>query len=254
MDGARGEVGHMRRRRSEPVRNLSTRSKAVLFALAGALLAACFAGGAAVSGSKTALAGLPAADLSTTGVQGDYVIGPQDKLRIRVFEVKDLSFDEEEVDANGQIFLPLIGRVMAAGKTTSQLQDEIARRLGEKYLQSPQVSVSVAESASQKVTVEGEVKQPGVFAMRGRTTLMQAIAMAGGPSDIANLRKVAIIRESDGERKAAVVDYQAVRDGKAGDPIIQGNDVVVMDSSTTKSLWSSVMKNLPIFTLLAYIR
>jgi polysaccharide export outer membrane protein len=83
---------------------------------------------------------------------------------------------------------------------------------------------------------------------------MQAIAMAGGPSDIANLRKVAIIRESAGQRRAAVVDFQAIRDGKAGDPVIEGNDVVVMDSSSTKSLWSNVMKNLPIFTLLAYLR
>ena len=171
-----------------------------------------------------------------------------------MFQVKDLSFDEEQVDANGQIQLPLIGKVMAGGKTTMQLQDELAQRLGEKYLQSPQVSVSVSESASQKVTVEGEVKSPGVFQMKGRTTLMQAIAMAGGPSDIANLRKVAVIRESGGQRQAAVVDYQAIRDGKAGDPVIQGNDVVVMDSSATKSLWSNVMKNLPIFTLLAYLR
>jgi polysaccharide export outer membrane protein len=222
--------------------------------LAGLCLLAPLVSGAAISQTKTSLAGLPAAELSTAGVQGDYVIGPQDKLRIRVFEVKDLSFDEEQVDANGQIYLPLIGRVTAAGRTTTQLQDELAQRLGEKYLQSPQVSVSVSESASQKVTVEGEVKQPGVFQMRGRTTLMQAIAMAGGPSDIANLRKVAIIRESAGQRRAAVVDFQAIRDGKAGDPVIEGNDVVVMDSSSTKSLWSNVMKNLPIFTLLAYLR
>jgi polysaccharide export outer membrane protein len=144
--------------------------------------------------------------------------------------------------------------VTAAGKTAMQLQDELAQRLGDKYLQSPQVSVSVAESASQKVTVEGEVKSPGVFQLKGKTTLMQAIAMAGGPSDVANLHKVAIIRESDGTRRAAVCDFQAIRDGKAGDPIIQGNDVVVVDSSSTKSLWSNVMKNLPIFTLLAYLR
>ncbi|HZZ90822.1 MAG TPA: polysaccharide biosynthesis/export family protein [Caulobacteraceae bacterium] len=244
----------MRRRGSKPPGSLGSRIRSAFLALAGLCLLVPLAGGVAISQTKTSLAGLPAADLSTSGVQGDYVIGPQDKLRIRVFEVKDLSFDEEQVDANGQIYLPLIGRMTAAGKTTLQLQDELAQKLGEKYLQSPQVSVSVAESASQKVTVEGEVKQPGVFQMRGRTTLMQAIAMAGGPSDIANLRKVAIIRESAGQRRAAVVDFQAIRDGKAGDPVIEGNDVVVMDSSSTKSLWSNVMKNLPIFTLLAYLR
>jgi polysaccharide export outer membrane protein len=244
----------MLRRPSKVPISLSIRMKLVLGLVACLLLVAPLINGAAVSEPKTTLAGLPQAELSTSGVQGDYVIGPQDKLRIRVFEVKDLSFDEEEVDANGQIQLPLIGKVTAAGKTAMQLQDELAQRLGDKYLQSPQVSVSIAESASQKVTVEGEVKSPGVFQLKGKTTLMQAIAMAGGPSDVANLHKVAIIRESEGTRRAAVCDFQAIRDGKAGDPIIQGNDVVVVDSSSTKSLWSNVMKNLPIFTLLAYLR
>jgi polysaccharide export outer membrane protein len=227
---------------------------ALMLAL-GLMFAAPLLNGAAVSAPKTTtLADLPQAELSSTSIQGDYVIGPQDKLRIRVFQVKDLSFDEEEVDANGQIQLPLIGKVMAGGRTTLQLQDEIAQRLGEKYLQSPQVSVSLAESASQKVTVEGEVKNPGVYQIKGRTTLMQAIAMAGGPSDNADLRKVAVIREADGQRKAAMCDYQAVRDGRAGDPLLQGSDVIIVDGSTVKTLWSNVMKNLPIFTLLAYLR
>jgi polysaccharide export outer membrane protein len=226
-----------------------------LAAACGLMLAAPLATAPAVSAPpKTTLADLPQAELSTTGAQGDYIIGPQDKLRIRVFQVKDLSFDEEEVDANGQIQLPLIGKVMAGGKTTMQLQDEIAERLGEKYLQSPQVSVSVAESASLKVTVEGQVKAPGVYQMKGRTTLMQAIAMAGGPSDQADLHKVAVIREAGGLRRAAICDYQAVRDGRAGDPIIEGSDVVVVDGSTVKTLWANVLKNLPIFTMFAYLR
>ena len=252
--GLFGEVIPMRRRRWNAPTSFSMRIRSVLSFAACLLLVAPLITGAAVSEPKTTLANLPPAELSTSGSQGDYIIGPQDKLRIRVFEVKDLSFDEEEVDANGQIQLPLIGKVTAAGKTTMQLQDELAQRLGERYLQSPQVSVSVAESASQKVTVEGEVKAPGVFQIRGRTTLMQAIAMAGGPSDVADLHKVAIIREAGGSRRAAVCDYQAIQEGRAGDPVIEGNDVVIMDSSTTKTIWSNVMKNLPIFSLLAYAR
>src|SRR5438105_1841395 len=127
----------MRRRGSKPPGSLGSRIAAAFMVLAALSVLAPFVGGAAVSQTKTSLAGLPAAELSTSGVQGDYVIGPQDKLRIRVFEVKDLSFDEEQVDANGQIYLPLIGRMTAAGKTTTQLQDELAQKLGEKYLQSP---------------------------------------------------------------------------------------------------------------------
>jgi len=184
---------------------------------------------------------------------GDYVIGPEDKLTIRVFEVKDLSFDDEQVDASGDIELPLIGKVMAAGMTTAQLEREIAQRLGERYLQSPQVSVSVTEGASQKVTVEGEVKSPGVFPIKGRTTLMQAIAMAGGPDDEADLHKVAVVREESGVRRAATCDYEAILKGRAADPLVEGNDVVVLGGSAAKTLWSNLMKNLPIFTLLAYL-
>jgi polysaccharide export outer membrane protein len=220
----------------------------------GLAAAAPLAMAPAASAPQTTLADLPPADLSSTGGPGEYLIGPQDKLRIRVFQVKDLSFDDEEVDANGQIQLPLIGKVQAGGHTTEQLQDEIAQRLGEKYLQSPQVSVSVAESASLKVTVEGEVKTPGVYQIKGRTTLLQAIAMAGGPNDQADLHKVAVIREAGGVRRAAICDYQAVRDGKIGDPLLEGSDVVIVDGSTVKTLWSNVMKNLPIFTLFAYLR
>lgn len=184
---------------------------------------------------------------------GPYVIGPQDKLTIRVFEVKDLSFDNEQVDASGVIMLPLIGKVMAAGKTPDQLEEEISHRL-EKYLQSPQVSVSIAESASQKVTVEGNVKNPGVYLVRGETTLMQAVAMAGGVDSEADTHKVAVIRLENGVRKAATVDYAAIKQGRAPDPIIQGNDDVVVGESTAKMVWANIIRNLPIFTLLTYAR
>jgi polysaccharide export outer membrane protein len=110
------------------------------------------------------------------------------------------------------------------------------------------------ESASQKVTVEGNVKNPGVYQVKGHTTLMQAVAMAGGPDDEADTRKVAVIRLDDGIRKAATVDYTAIKQGKAGDPLIQGDDVVVVGESRAKMVWSNVMKNLPIFTLFAYLR
>ncbi len=190
---------------------------------------------------------------SSSETPKDYIIGPLDKLSVRVFEVKDLSLDDVQVDSAGQIVLPLIGAVKAEGRTTEQLSQEIAQRLGARYLQSPQVSVVVVDAASQKVTVEGEVKTPGVFQMRGRTTLMQAIAMGGGLSDTANLHRVAIIREVGGARKAAICDYTVIRSGRAPDPVIQGNDVVIVDGSTVKSAWQDVLKTLPLFSLLAVV-
>jgi polysaccharide export outer membrane protein len=192
--------------------------------------------------------------VGSTDPQVDYIIGAQDKLSIRVFEVKELSTDEVTVDATGQIEVPLIGRVTAAGKTTQQLQDEIALRLGDRYLQSPQVAVLVVDSASQKVTVEGEVKNPGVFQMKGRTTLMEAIAMAGGPADDADLHKVAVIREDRGLRRAAVCDYERIRMGHQIDPSLHGDDIIVVDGSKAKMFWAGMVKTLPLFTIFAYLR
>jgi len=225
-----------------------------LAALACVALALPLAVSAGSSGDGQAPAErLAPAALSTEPTGTDYVIGPQDKLTIRVFEVKDLSFENEQVDASGQIMLPLVGKVMAAGKTTDQLEAEIAQRL-DKYLQSPQVSVSVSETATQKVTVEGNVKNPGVYQARGRTTLMQAVAMAGGPDEEADTHKVAVIRLDHGVRKAATVDFDSIKKGLAGDPLLQADDVVVVGESRIKMVWSNVMKNLPIFTLFAYLR
>jgi polysaccharide export outer membrane protein len=245
----------MRRRHPGPAAKVGPQRLAWL-AVALASCVALIAPVVSTAGSSPQSAPLPfdKASLSLERPEGDYVIGPEDKLAIRVFEVKDLSFDNEQVDASGDIELPLIGKVTAAGMTTAQLEREIARRLGDRYLQSPQVSVSVLEGASQKVTVEGEVKSPGVFQIKGRTTLMQAIAMAGGPDDEADLHKVAVIREENGVRHAATCDYEAILKGRAADPLIEGNDVVVLDGSASKTLWSNLMKNLPVFTLLAYLR
>ena len=218
-----------------------------------ALALAMFPGSPTVLRADPAPAPSRPAALDTKDSPQDYVIGPLDKLDIRVFQVKDLSFDNLQVDAGGQIVMPLIGSVVAEGKTAEQLSQELAQRLGERFLQSPQVTVTVVDSASQKITVEGDVKSPGVFQMRGRTTLMQAIAMGGGMSDTANLHKVAIIRDVGGVRHAAICDYTAIRKGSAPDPVIQGNDVVVVDGSAFKSGWSEMMKTLPLFSLLAIV-
>jgi polysaccharide export outer membrane protein len=222
------------------------------------VLAACMVIATTLAGCGTqqgsnieAAQALPASALKASDAPTDYVIGPLDKLNVQVFEVKDLSLDQLQVDASGQVILPLIGVVKAEGKTTSQLSQEIAARLGAKYLQSPQVTVTVVDSASLKVTVEGEVKAPGVFQMRGRTTLLQAIALGGGMSTTADLHKVAIIRDVDGVRKAAMCDYALIRSGRAPDPVIQGNDVVVVDGSLLKSSWQQVMQTLPLFSLIA---
>jgi polysaccharide export outer membrane protein len=188
-------------------------------------------------------------DLQTTevGIQPttEYVIGVQDKLNVRVFQVADLSFDELVVDTSGNIQMPLIGAVQAAGLTPPALSAEIAQRLGDQFLRNPQVTVTVAEAASQKITVDGAVTKPGVYEMRGRTSLLQAVAMAEGPSRIADLSKVAVFRTIDGQRSVAVFDLGAIRQGRAEDPFVLGDDIVVVDTSRLNTIMRDAVGALP---------
>ncbi len=179
----------------------------------------------------------------------DYRIGATDKLSVTVFQVPDLSFPELVVDASGNIQMPMIGSVLAAGRTPSELSTDIAGRLAERYLRNPQVTVTVREAASQKVTVDGAVKRPGVYEMRGRTTLLQAVAMAEGPAPTADVESVAIFRTVDGRRMVAVFDLAAIRNGAAEDPVIVGDDVVVVDTSRLNTALREALAALPAFSI-----
>lgn len=190
---------------------------------------------------------------TTPEMTGEYRIGATDKLSVTVFQVPDLSFPELVVDASGNIQMPMIGSVQAAGLTPNQLSSDIARRLGERYLRNPQVTVTVKEAASQKVTVDGAVTRPGVYEMRGRTTLLQAVAMAEGPSQTANVESVAVFRTVEGRRMVAVFDLAAIRNGTAEDPMILGDDVVVVDTSRLNTALREAVSALPAFAIFSYL-
>jgi polysaccharide export outer membrane protein len=196
--------------------------------------------------AATALMGRPLAET-------EYRIGPLDKLDITVFQVKDLTEEKLQVDSAGRIILPLIGQVNAAGKTTSELSDLIAAKLGEKYLQSPQVSVTVSETLSRKVTVEGAVNEAGVFELNGRTSLMEAVARAKGVAKGANLHRVSIIRNVGGAPHAATFDLAAIRAGRAPNPEVLADDVVIVDTSRAKSIWNVVIQALPALYILTFL-
>lgn len=231
------------------VRVLPPRRSAALIAVVTATLllpAAAIARDGFAPWAEAAAAGAPASP-------SDYRIGPLDKLNIVVFQVKDLSVDNLQVDASGQILLPLIGAVQAKGKTTGDLSGEIAGRLQERYLQSPQVSVTVAEAASQKVTVEGAVNDAGVFELKGRTSLLEAVARAKGVAKAANSHRVAIVRDVDGAPHAATFDLAAIGAGKARDPEVLANDVVIVDTSRSKSFWHGMVEVFPVFYLFTFL-
>lgn len=189
---------------------------------------------------------------SGTEVSG-YRIGPSDKLALTVFQVEDLSFAEIFVDVSGNLQLPLLGSVQAAGLTPAELSTELEQRFGERYLRNPRVSVSVSEAASQKITVDGAVTKPGVYTMRGRTTLLQAVAMAEGGTRIADLKKVAVFRSTDDRPMVAVFDLAAIRRGEAVDPVVLGDDVVVVDTSRLSARYRDIIEVLPGLGIFAYL-
>ena len=188
------------------------------------------------------------------GDPGDYRIGVFDKLDVTVFGVKDLALTGVQVDAGGQIQLPLIGGVQASGKTSRQLSGEIAARLNERYLRDAQVSIVVSSSANQKVTVEGAVTDAGVFDIPGRMTLLQAIAMAKGPTNRADIRHVAIYRDVDGRRSRLTFDVAAIRAGRTDDPLMMGNDLVVVGESLGLSAFRELVGDVGAFSIFAIFR
>jgi polysaccharide export outer membrane protein len=216
-------------------------------------LTACGSGGRMPADSRvattvTALDAGPAAEAS-----GQYRIGPSDKLALSVFQVEDLSFEAIYVDASGNLQLPLLGSVKAEGMTPAQLSADLQMRLAERYLRNPQVVVTVVEAASQKITVDGAVTKPGVYEMRGRTTLMQAVAMAEGPTRIADLQSVAVFRTVENRRMVAVFDLAAIRAGQAADPTVLGDDVIVVDTSRLSANVREVLQALPGLAVFGYL-
>jgi polysaccharide export outer membrane protein len=178
----------------------------------------------------------------------DYKIAPKDTLKVTVFQVTDLS-GEYEVDLTGHIAMPLIGNVKAAELTTAELDREITTMLGHKYLQSPDVSVGVKESARSNITVDGSVRQPGLYPVTGPMTLMQAVAMARGTDENANPRRVAVFRQVKGQRMAAAFDLTSIRRGEAEDPQVYTGDIVVVDGSQVKAIQREILQALPVFSI-----
>ena len=129
--------------------------------------------------SNEALRPIKGAESQTAPTTAGYRIGAMDVLDISVFQVPELTKSVQVADT-GTINLPLIGEVAVAGKTAQQVERELTTKLGAKYLQNPQVTVYVKEYNSHQVTIQGEINKPGVFPLKGTTSLLQLIALAGG--------------------------------------------------------------------------
>src|SRR5215831_6295235 len=122
----------------------------------------------------------------------EFRLGPEDVIEVSVYQEKELSATVP-VRPDGKISIPLIGEMPASGKTATELQKEISLRYA-KFIAEPSVTVVVKEVNSPKVSVLGEVKNPGMYKIKDRATVLDAIAMAGGTTEYAKRDKVTLIR------------------------------------------------------------
>ena len=209
--------------------------------------------GAAANGSK-AIGGNAAANAQKifaantskpVGENQDYKIAPLDVLDVTVFGVTELN-RTVQVSTSGTITMPLIKTVKAGGRTQAQLERDIAGKLEAGFLQSPQVSVFVKEYNSQRITVDGAVKKPGIFPTTGQISLLQAIALAEGLSTVADPSGILLFRTVDNKRMAARFDLKQIRSGKIDDPMLMAGDIVMVDESAARTTLRDIKEALPL--------
>jgi polysaccharide export outer membrane protein len=171
-----------------------------------------------------------------------------DTLTVNVYRVTDLSGDYI-VDLRGNISMPLVGDVVAAGESPEELSKALEEKLGQKYLQDPDVSVAIKESAARNVTVDGAVAKAGSYPVIGPMTLIQAVALAGGTAENANPHRVAVFRTIGGQRQAAAFDLASIRHGEMDDPPIYPGDIVVVDGSKIKETLKQLFQSSPLLSI-----
>lgn len=152
--------------------------------------------GEAPTGVTTASPAQPDLPSRNTRLNDTYIIGDDDVLSIAVWKEPDIS-KQVPVRSDGKISLPLVGEVQAAGRTPSQLEEDITARL-RSYITDPEVTVIVQQINSQKYNILGQVNKPGSYPLTTGTTIVDAIATAGGFRDFAKRKGVYVLRQNPG--------------------------------------------------------
>lgn len=215
--------------------------RSALHCVTALVLAACV-GIAAAQGATTAPAptapaaadgGVPVAPAADVV---DYRLGLGDVIGVTVLNADQFN-RKLRVDSAGKVSLPLLGSVQVAGLTPQEVETVIADALREKYMNDPQVSVFVEESASLRFSIEGAVRTPNVYPLKGRVTLLQAIAAGGGFTKVADTSQVRILRGTGTAQQVLVFDADKIREGLASDPVVLGNDAIIAVPSTGRTVF-----------------
>jgi polysaccharide biosynthesis/export protein len=180
-----------------------------------------------------------------------YLLGSDDEIVIRATDAPDISDKPVVIDADGNITLPMIGRVKASGLTVEQLEAELTTRL-KTFIVDPQVSVTVTEVRSRPVSVLGAVMKPGVIQLRSPQTLYEVLSMAGGPREDAG-SILTITRpvqsgeiplpgakvDPTGQCSSAELNVQEILDGKspASNIEVKPNDIISVSEGSSDMIY-----------------
>lgn len=159
---------------------------------------------------------------------GEYLIGAGDLLEVVVWKNADLS-GEFRVRPDGKFSMPLIGDVIAAGKTTDAINMQIQTKL-QLFIESPYVSTIIRETASNRVYVLGEVNEPGAYPIEGSLTVLQALALAGGFTEFAIRDRMVLVRGTGENQQNFTLSYRKILAEPGGEfnMVLQRGDTLVV--------------------------
>jgi polysaccharide export outer membrane protein len=181
------------------------------------------------AGPAVAQASLPSVAASRPTVASnstDYKMVVGDKLRVEVYKDPQMS-QSLQIRPDGKITLPLVGDVVAAGKTPAALRDTLTTSLKE-FITNPVVTVIVVEAEPQTVSVIGEVNTPGTHPIKAQTTVIEVLAMAGGFKDFANTKNITIQRNTPTGTKMIKFNYKDAIKSEAKPMCVEPGDVIIV--------------------------
>ena len=169
----------------------------------------------------------PLTSVSLPAAGPQYKLGPEDQIRVSVWENAQLTLDLV-VRPDGKISMPLIQDVTAEGQTAAELATQIQQKLTA-FVKEPQVSVIVLQINAPKFYVIGNVVRPGTFPLRGETSVLQALSLAGGFTQFASLKSIKLIRNAGGKQEVRKINYyDVIGVGGEGNYLLKSGDTIVV--------------------------
>lgn len=183
-----------------------------------------------------------------TSTTRPYFVGPFDRLTVDVYGIPELTQRDVQVDSEGRLSFPLAGVIDAAGMTPGEIEQSLVQRLHAAHVRDPQVTVNLKEMVSQRITIEGEVKKPGLYPVTGEMTLLRAIALSEGTTEFSKLNDVVVFRSVGEKKYAALYNLDAIRHGEYQDPDVYPGDIVMVGESRGRRLFKDLLQVVPLVT------